>query len=289
LKRNFRLRINDLAQGNNARKLEVLARHMPLKQKLIRNIQHERRLLMAHSVYTSIRSITELHIFMQHHVFAVWDFMSLLKALQRELSCIDVPWIPAGNRNTRRLINEIVLMEESDENGCGGFSSHFELYLDAMRQAGADTRAIDDFIARIRRREDVGYALDCCAAPLGARRFVNATLDVIRTGELHRIAACFAFGREDIIPEMFRTIVAAIRTSDPARLERFIYYLDRHIEVDTDNHGPMALEMIASICGDSAFKWSEAEETAVSALRFRAQFWDSVLETIYQYRVPSRG
>jgi hypothetical protein len=264
-------------------------RNMSLKEKLIHNIEHERRMLMAHPVYTSVHSIDELYIFMQHHVFAVWDFMSLLKALQRELSCIDVPWLPAGNPNTRRLINEIVLMEETDENGCGGFSSHFELYLDAMRQAGADTGAINDFIARIRRQENVGYALDCCSAPPGTRRFVKTTFDVIRSGDLHRIAACFAFGREDIIPEMFRSIVTEIRKSDSTRLERFICYLDRHIKIDADNHGPTALEMIASICCDSASKWREAEETAMSALGSRVQFWDSVLETIRQRRIGVIG
>ena len=127
----------------------MLDRNMPFtdrKGKLIHNIERERRMLMAHPVYTSIRSIDELYTFMQHHVFLEWDFMSLLKALQRALSCIDVPWIPAGNPNTRRLINEIVVMEEADENGLGGFTSHFELYLDAMRQAGSNTGAIDDFM-----------------------------------------------------------------------------------------------------------------------------------------------
>jgi Protein of unknown function (DUF3050) len=147
------------------------------------------------------------------------------------------------------------------------------------------SNAMDDFIARIRRREDVGYAPDCCTAPPGARRFVNTTFDVIRSGDLHRIAACFTFGREDIIPEMFRNIVEDFRKSNSARMERFIYYLDGHIEVDTDNHGPMALEMVAAICGDSAIKWREAEETAVSAMKSRVQFWDAVVEMIHQHRV----
>ena len=254
------------------------------KGKLLLNIQCEHRMLMAHPVYTSIRSLDELCIFMEYHAFAVWDFMSLLKALQRALSCVNIPWIPSGNPNTRRLINDIVMTEESDEDGLGGFASHFELYLNAMRQAGADTGSIDDFIARIRRREDVVHALDCCAAPPGASRFVNTTFNVIRSGELHRIAACFTFGREDIIPEMFRNIVEEIRKHNSAHIEQFIYYLDRHIEVDTDKHGPMALEMVTVLCGDSAIKWREAEETAVSAMRSRVQFWDSVVEMIYQHR-----
>jgi hypothetical protein len=256
-------------------------------ENLIHNLDRERRMLLAHPVYTSIRSLDELCIFMEHHVFAVWDFMSLLKALQREFSCIDVPWIPAGHPNTRRLINDIVMTEESDEDGLGGYASHFELYREAMRAAGAGTAAIDDFIARLRRREDVACALDGCGAPPGARRFVNTTFNVVRSGELHRIAACFTFGREDIIPEMFRNIVEDIRKSSSARVERFIYYLDRHIEVDSDQHGPMALEMFAASCGDSDIKWREAEESAVSAMRSRMQFWDSVLTTIQRHRLEA--
>jgi hypothetical protein len=254
------------------------------KETLLRNIDFDRQMLMAHPVYTCIRSFDELRIFMEHHVFAVWDFMSLLKALQKGLSCVEIPWIPIGDPNVRMLINDIVAAEESDEDGLGGFASHFELYLKAMQQAGADTGAIEDFIARIRRREEVGRALTACAAPDGASHFVNATFNVIRSGELHRIAACFTFGREDIIPAMFRNIVDDIRKRNSGRIERFVYYLDRHIEVDADKHGPMALEMIAALCGDSATKWREAEETAVSAMKARLQLWDSVVEMINQQR-----
>lgn len=255
------------------------------KSREIHKIECERRMLMAHPVYTSIHSIDELHVFMQHHVFAVWDFMSLLKALQRALSCVTLPWIPVGSPDTRRLINEIVLLEETDEDGNGGFASHFELYLDAMRQAGADTRAIDNFIQRIRGQEGVHEALKDSPAPPAASRFVQQTFDVIGSGELHRIAACFTFGREDIIPEMFQTLVKELRKGNTVRLERLIYYLDRHIKIDSDSHGPMAYEMIAAICGDSTVKWQEAVETAISALRSRALFWDSVLEAIHRHRV----
>jgi hypothetical protein len=260
----------------------------PIKR-LIQSIQDERKALVAHPVYTEIRSPDALCIFMQHHVFAVWDFMSLLKSLQRMLSCVEVPWVPKGDPNIRRLVNDIVMSEESDEAGNGSYSSHFELYLDAMHQVGANTGAIGDFIARIRRNESVERAIGCCGAPSGARRFVETTFSIIKSGALHQIAACFAFGREDVVPDMFRNLVVEVRNSNSARLDRFIYYLDRHIEVDTDDHGPMAFDMIKRICGNDARKWTEAQEAAVFGIRSRLKLWDSVLDALKEHRFTALG
>jgi hypothetical protein len=251
---------------------------------LIQKIEGERKVLVGHPVYSDIKSIDDLYIFMQHHVFAVWDFMSLLKSLQRMLSCVEVPWVPKGDPNIRRLVNDIVMSEETDEAGGGGYSSHFELYLGAMRQVGADSGPINDLMARIERRESVDQALDRCGAPNGARRFVQSTFEVINSGDLHRIAACFTFGREDVVPDMFRNIVGEMRRNNSAELDRFIYYLDRHIAVDTDVHGPMAFDMIVRICGDSGEKWQQAEAAAIYGIQSRVKLWDSVVAAIRENR-----
>ena len=84
--------------------------------------------MVEHPVFTAIRDIQSLQIFMEAHVVAVWDFMSLVKRLQRDLTCVDVPWLPAADPLAARFVNEIVLAEESDEDGQGGFLSHFGLY-----------------------------------------------------------------------------------------------------------------------------------------------------------------
>ena len=77
-------------------------------------IEPLRQEIINHKVYSVINDIDDLKIFMEYHVFAVWDFMSLLKSLQNNLTCTNIPWFPVGSAETRYLINEIVAGEESD-------------------------------------------------------------------------------------------------------------------------------------------------------------------------------
>ncbi|MGP0066950.1 MAG: DUF3050 domain-containing protein, partial [Isosphaeraceae bacterium] len=166
-----------------------------------------RRGLLAHPVYDRINGIDALRLFMEHHVFAVWDFMSLLKALQRRLCCVDVPWTPPTSPMACRLINEIVLAEESDEDGHGGYASHLELYLGAMRRFGARTDRIDRFVEEIRKGRSVLRALETARVPERVRQFVARTFETIDQNDACAIASAFAFGREDLLPDVFRRIV----------------------------------------------------------------------------------
>jgi hypothetical protein len=243
--------------------------------------------LANHPLYRSFETIEDLRLFMQAHVFAVWDFMSLLKTLQRGLTGIEVPWLPSRFPESRRLVNEIVLGEESDIYGTQAIS-HFELYLRAMREAGASTAAIDSLIAQLRAGSGLTVALALCGAPEHARRFVQATFQLIERGELHAVAAAFTFGREDLIPEMFRGFIrdldAGQYTNETTQLHHSVktlrWYFDRHIEVDGEDHGPMALRMIAELCGEDARRWNEAAEAAETALRARIALWDGIAASL---------
>jgi len=240
---------------------------------LIASIRPLRDRLAGHEVYRRVGSIGALRVFMEHHVFAVWDFMSLLKTLQRGLSCVEVPWVPRGDGPSRRLINAIVLAEESDEDGRGGVASHFEMYRDAMIEAGADLGPIAGFLQQL----SMGIpALDAlAAAPSPARRFTERTLRVAIQGSLPAVASAFALGREEVIPTMFRALVES--TGGMGRLK---YYLDRHIDLDGDEHTPMALRMLSTLCGDDPTRWREAREAAGGALEARLELWDGVVEAL---------
>lgn len=235
--------------------------------------------LSNHPLYRSLSRVEELRLFMESHVFAVWDFMSLLKTLQRGLTCVDVPWLPCPAPESRRLINEIVLGEESDVYE-GMASSHFELYLLAMHKGGASTAAIDALVAALHEGNDVRAALDMCGAPEEAARFVRDTFSLIETHGLHAVAAAFTFGREDLIPDMFRGLVRDLNRDLHGTLSTFVWYLERHIEVDGDEHGPMALRMVSNLCGEDDRKWAEAEEAATFALTARLRLWDGIASRI---------
>lgn len=237
-------------------------------------IEPARIRVIEHPVYNRLATLQDVNIFTETHVFAVWDFMSLLKNLQRNLTCVDVPWVPRGSTESRRLINDIVLVEESDALG-DGYTSHFELYVSGMEQAGADTKPVNEFLDRIRSGESVRTALVAASAPSAATDFVTTTWDFIETAPLHCQAAAFAFGREDLIPEMFDQVVKI--DDQGGRLATFKDYLARHIEVDGEEHTPMAMAMLADLCGDDSAKWDEAAATITSALQARVGLWDGIV------------
>jgi len=213
---------------------------------------------------------------MERHCFAVWDFMSLLKFLQRCLSCVDLPWRPVGDPKSRRLVNEIVLGEESDEDGRGGYCSHFELYLAAMRDCGADTSKIERFLLAIEDGRPISIALEHAGAPPESKAFVQSTWAILQSESLPSVVAAFAFGREDVVPEMFRKLVESLLHRAPDRWSRFLYYLNRHIQLDGELHGPLSEKLLANVCGENLSAWQEAETAAKEALSARSRFWDAV-------------
>ncbi len=250
---------------------ELQASLLPLRDRLVE-----------HEVYSKIDSPKALQVFLEHHIFAVWDFMSLLKALQRSITCVELPWVPKGDRESRRLINEIVLGEESDQDGRGGFASHFELYLEAMRALGANLGPIQGVLKRLERGEDLLLALDLEAVPGPSRDFVRTTWEIIESDSTPAIAAAFALGREELIPDMFLAVVRRLREHWPDRLEQFQDYLERHIALDADEHTPMALRMLSGVCGDNPDSWKIAEAAAQRSLKARLALWDGVLAQINQ-------
>lgn len=245
----------------------------------LQNLHSSRDYLLRHPVYNHINTPERLCIFMQHHVFAVWDFMSLLKSLQQSLTCVQVPWSPNNNSKYARFINEIVLGEETDEDGHGGYCSHFELYLEAMEEIGADTNGIAKFLHALESGKDPLKVIEDLDIPITIRAFVKNTLQLALHGKIHEITAAFFFGREDLIPDMFTALLNEMRPNG-FPVNRFEYYLQRHIELDGDHHGPLAEKLLVYVCKDDSVKEIEAERVAQRALELRIQLWDGVISEI---------
>ena len=243
--------------------------------KILDVTQDERDALFSHKIYNSINNIDDLHIFMENHIFAVWDFMSILKTLQKKLTCTDVPWAPKGGGTPARLLNEIVTEEESDIDIYGEYRSHFEMYYQAMNEAGASTKKIESFLNNL--HFGVNKSLDKSSSPMPAINFVKTTFSMLENAPIHVVASMFTFGREEVIPNMFRSIINKIDNDLKGRLKSFIYYLDRHIGVDEDEHGPAALKMVKVLCQNDETKWDEAAKAAKMTMRARVVFWNEIL------------
>ena len=244
-------------------------------------IQPQKDILLQHPLYNKVKTIDDLHQFLESHVYAVWDFMSLLKALQSKLTCTTTPWFASENPETRYLINEIVLAEESDLTLDGKRLSHFEMYVEAMQSCGASTRELEVFLQNVIDTKNVFIAIKQSNLHPEVKAFLDFTFRIIEEGKAHKIAAAFTFGREDLIPTMFTEILKNFQQNFPEiDLSKLIYYFERHIELDADEHGPMAMQMITELCGDEAQKWKDIEEVSVLALEKRIGLWNAIEEKI---------
>ncbi|MGD8483646.1 MAG: DUF3050 domain-containing protein [Thioalkalispiraceae bacterium] len=238
------------------------------------------RQLAEHPIYQRINNEQAVRLFMRSHVFCVWDFQSLLKALQQTFTCVTVPWQPSGDREACRLVNEIVLEEESDEHPDGGYASHFEFYLEAMQQCGSDTRPITTLLDELHSGKSIEQALQHPVIPGGVAEFVNTTFryaNMAAQGQAHNAVSIFTYAREDLIPTMFTELVASLAEQAPGKWDKFLYYLNRHIEVDGERHGPISHALLARVCGDDQQRWREAEIAAREALQARIHMWDAIL------------
>ena len=241
-------------------------------------LRKQQEILLNHPLYEALENIDDIRTFQQYHVFAVWDFMSLLKALQREINCVKTPWLPEYPADLRRLINEIVLEEETDQDLNGNYVSHYELYLQAMDEAGAKADLMHHLLREVKQGVNMHDGVH--DMPVAVCNFLKFTFGTIETGELHRIASAFTFGREDLIPGMFKELVKDVEQRHPGKLKTYVYYLDRHIELDDGVHGPLAYKMVELLCGDDQQKWLEVADTAKMALKQRIALWDHILHRV---------
>src|SRR5215469_11531821 len=244
-----------------------------------------RAALLDHPIYTQVASVADLGRFMEDHVFAVWDFMSLLKRLQQDMTCIKVPWFPADNAKAARLINDIVIGEETDVGPDGSYVSHLALYI------GANTRQFEKFRSNVLVGVPVEAALMQIGAPSHVQAFVAHTMALANSGSTEEVLAAFFYGREDIIPEMFDRLLSTLYGAkhNDDRLRHFIYYIDRHIELDGDSHGPMGRELLEDLVANSPQAHERALSAACRSIKARIELWNGTLSKLRSGRSVTRS
>jgi len=254
-------------------------------EELVNSLGPLRHQLLNHDLFKYIETPDDLRTFTSHHVFAVWDFMSLAKALQQQLTNVNVPWTPRKNPEYTYLINDIVLSKESDLNKDGKRQSHFEMYLQSMEDIEASTAEIHQFIEQIQHGTDVFLVISASDLPKSVKSFLIFTFNTIYNKDLHQVVSAFTFGREELIPDVFTEVIGRIQERFPNdNISNLKYYFERHIEIDGDLHGLMVTNLIKNLCQNDDNMWLEVEETARKALKKRLKLWDGILKKIMRQK-----
>ena len=234
--------------------------------------------LHRHPLPQAIENMEQLRLFMEHHVFAVWDFMLLLKSLQQHIAPASVPWTPSRQPQLVGLINSLLAEEECDclpaELGGPRQLSHFEIYRLSMLEVGADTGPIDAVLDHS-KQHGLASSLQHPAIPEPSRRFLLTTQELIDRQEIHALAAAFAYGRERLVPYLFSHLLDRLRfLALPCPM--LIWYLQRHIDLDGESHGPLAESMVLALAGADHSAQSRVDEVRAQVISDRVRFWDAI-------------
>ncbi len=264
-----------------------LIESFPEAASLMAVIESRSKAMTNHRVFGLIKNIDDLRTFMSWHVFAVWDFMSLVKRLQIELTSVTIPWTPPRDDATARFINEIVLGEETDIAPDGQPLSHYHLYVAAMEEIGTSTLQIKTFTDLIAVNIPVADALQIVNAPAAVREFVTATITLASKGSVEEVLGGFVFGREDAIPEMFQSLMRTWHL-DVQLAPKFVFYLERHIALDGDEHGPAAMRMLTHQVDGNSPRLLVLLNAAIDAIEHRIRLWDALADALVHDHARSR-
>ena len=240
--------------------------------------------LQRHPLPEAIVSIADLRIFVEHHVYAVWDFMLLLKSLQQHLAPSGAPWSPPAYPFIAGLINSMVCEEECDclPASLGGplHLSHFGIYRRAMQEIGADTTTIDAVMQQA-MAGDLRGAVQHHSIPPSAAQFLATTQELIQAAEVHSLAAAFAYGRELLVPDLFRALLTRLRLLE-LHCPTLCWYLDRHIALDAETHGPMAENMVLTLAADDPIAIRRVEQVRRQVVGDRICFWNAICSVLIE-------
>lgn len=245
---------------------------------LERRLLAERAALAPHPLFSELRTLDHLRAYMRYHVWCVWDFMALLKSVQIGLGSFSTAWLPARDAELLNLVNSIVSEEELDTGPDGRRLSHFEAYVEAMRELDVSTAEIESFVQQLRRGVGVTDAMYAAGAPAASIEFVTSTIGFCAL-PLHQRVAAFTLGREELVPHLLQQI-RQHAWFESQRGGYFTWYVDRHIELDLAEHGPKSVALASGVIGDDPTRRHEALTTGLDALIARRRYLDAIARDI---------
>ena len=237
--------------------------------------------LKTHPVFEFVQTKEDLRYFMSWHAFAVWNFMSLAQRLQHELKSAHLPWTPPKSSPVARMLNDIVLGEESDVKMWGWHSSHIDLYLSAMKEVGANASQLEKFLGLISLKIEVNNALRMVKAPEAVQKFVLATNATVKNGSVSEVLGAFLYAREEAIPHIFNSRLA--EWFDPIeQAPNFMYYLKRHIALQGECEGSVAMELVNDLTRGLEDSLQKIQHASVMAIDQRLALWNALQSELEQ-------
>ena len=188
--------------------------------KLKNAIETETISLYNHTLYSSIKNSDHIRIYMHNQVWCVWDFMTLVKSIQLKLMPPSILWQPPKYPTLGAYIYEVLLTEETDNSiRQNENASHFQTYLEAMKQSKVDTKSIDKFISLLLKGKDFDTAIKNCGVHKEAKEFVENTYGFANSA-LHIATSVFCLSREGVIPGMFNSLLSNLNMGKERSEER---------------------------------------------------------------------
>ena len=254
-----------------------------MMDEILKKVRADYSSLNNHPLYSSLNNLPRLKFFMERHIYAVLDFMTLVKNLQKKISPMGTLWSPPENPTLCRFIGEIILEEETDQLPTGEYLSHFQIYCRALKEIqGNPQMAIEFSQSPLAPSNKLNF--ESFLLPKSVRNFLAFNQELIRESKAHTLAASFYFGREKAIPIIFKSILKETLVTEK-EAPMFHFYLGRHIELDSNEHGPKAKEMIKYFCQDKKTLCHEVLLTAKKVIEQRVKFWDEILEEMQETRI----
>jgi hypothetical protein len=105
-------------------------------------------------------------------------------------------------------------------------------------------------------------------------KFVEYNIKTAITKPITDVVAIFYFGRENLIPQMFERF---INQSSIKSTQYLKYYLQRHIEIDSEDHGPKMLKLLNFVTNNNTQNIKNCINIGIDSIIKRTELWDNIL------------